>query len=123
MELYQEYGFDIQLLPNSQLELVGEPLQTQQRILRRLMTSPESYLFAPEYGAGLGLYIGQNLSVALEHQIIGVIRAQMFMENTVAQSPPPAVSLSQNGTQLTVSITYALKASGNVYTLSFTVRA
>jgi len=123
MELYQNYGFDLQLLPNAQLELVDNGLETQQRILRRLMTNPGAYLFAPDYGAGLGLYIGQNLSNALEHQIKGVITRQMFLENTVVQSPPPKISLSQNGTQLTVSITYIAKSSGNVYTLSFTVGA
>lgn len=123
MELYQNYGFDLQLLPNAQLALVDNGLETQQRILRRLLTNPGAYLFAPEYGAGLGLYVGQNLSDALAHQINGDITRQMFLENTVVQSPPPKISLSQNGTQLTVSITYTAKSSGNVYTLSFTVGA
>ncbi len=123
MELSQLYGFDLVITPNSQLELVDGAEQTYQRILRRLMTNPGQYLFAPDYGAGLGLYVGQNLTVALEHQIKGVITKQMFKEDTVAQSPRPVISLSQNGSQLIVSITYAVKPSGLIYTLSFTAGA
>lgn len=123
MELNQQYGFDLVITPNSQLGVVDGTQETYQRILRRLMTNPGQYLFAPDYGAGLGIYVGANLNSALEHQIKGVITTQMFKEDTVAQSPRPVISLSQNGTQLTVSITYAIKPSGLVYTLSFTVGA
>jgi hypothetical protein len=123
MELYQYYGNDIQLTTNLQLQLVDGELETQQRILRRLLTATNNYVWHTDYGAGLPAYIGQNLSLALEKQLIGTIRKQMFLEDTVQQNPPPKIAFSQSGTTLTVSITYVSKASGSVYTLSFTVGA
>ena len=58
------FGSDLQFSANGDL-LVADGLdESQQRILRRLLTNLKDYLWQPTYGAGLPSYIGKPLDEA-----------------------------------------------------------
>ncbi|MGH8259015.1 MAG: phage tail protein, partial [Steroidobacteraceae bacterium] len=101
----------------------------QQRILRRLMTNPvdavngipPDYIWEPNYGAGLPRFIGKPFD---RQKITAVILANILLEDSVAQSPPPLVTLRQlsaDPTGFWVGITYTDDETGVPMTLSFTV--
>jgi hypothetical protein len=121
MELYHYFGDDLVLTPNGQLRMIDGELQTIQRLYRRLLTNQKGYLWHTSYGAGLPQYIGRTLTPALIKEIKGVIIRNMYQESTVAQSPPPEISLNQSGNILFCTINYTSKTTGLIYTLSFNV--
>lgn len=124
-DLFQWYGDDFQVAVNGDLLSVSGAVWTQQRIVRRLLTPPNTYLFHPNYGAGLGRFIGQNLSSDLYQEIKNIIITQILLEAAVAKNPRPIVTLSTQlileNTVLNVSIEYYdLEQQETVY-LSFNV--
>ena len=64
---------------------------TNQRILRRLLTSPGEYPWHPEYGAGLPREIG---STADRRRIEQIIRSNLALEQAVARTPLPVITIS-----------------------------
>src|SRR5579885_814759 len=70
------------------LQVVDGVLESQQRILRRLLTNPGDYLWQPDYGAGLPAKIGQPLDLTA---LTVLIRSQMYLEASVSQDPEPQV--------------------------------
>jgi hypothetical protein len=124
-DIYQWYGDDFQVDVNGDLLLVSGATWTQQRIVRRLLTPPNTYLFHPEYGAGLGRFIGENLSPDLFQEIKNICVTQILLETAVAKNPKPIVALSiqtiLENTVLNVAIEYYdLELQQTVY-LSFNV--
>jgi hypothetical protein len=124
-DLYQWYGNDFEVSVNGDLLSVSGATWTQQRIVRRLLTNPDTYLFHPGYGAGLGRFIGENLSPDLSQEIKNIIVTQILQEAAVAQTPRPTVTLSSliivENTVLNVAIEYFdLEQQQTVY-LSFNV--
>ena len=118
-DIYEYVGSDIGTSPTGDLQPVSGSLQGQQRILRRLMTNPGSYIFQPGYGAGLASYIGKTTT---EPQLQGIVQRQMLLEPSVAQDPAPVVGVSftTDGT-FTVNITYTDAQTGTRLTLEFDV--
>ena len=102
--------------------LAKGPLLSQQRVLRRLLTSPGDYIWQPDYGAGLGRFIGQPVNTL---QIKAVIRSQIFKEATVASRPEPSidVQVAPGGATGTVyvSIRYVDADSNETQVISFSV--
>jgi hypothetical protein len=96
-----------------------DPVEGQERVLRRLLTNPGDYVWQPAYGAGLAAYIGKPI---VSGQINGVIRKQMRLEQVVVQSPPPTVSVNSDkaGTTL-ASIQYIDAASQLTSVLSIPI--
>jgi hypothetical protein len=96
--------------------------RSQQRILRRLLTNRGSYIGETSYGAGLPQFIGQNIDSA---EISAVIKGQMLLEDSVAPSPPPVVTVTQNAggnpDAIAVSIGYTDQPSNAPTVLAFTV--
>lgn len=93
----------------------------QQRILRRLLTNPGDYIFQPAYGAGLPQYVGQLLDA---NKIAALIRSHIMLEDSVAKTPPPQITVTQTPTDLTglaVTIAYNDAASNQPVVLSFNV--
>ena len=103
-DLAHVVGQDLQLSASGDLALVTTSDETQQRVLHRLLTSLQSYIWQPAYGAGLSALLG---SPAAAQQIAALIRVQLRNENGVAQSPEPVVTVRAgvNGV-ITASITY-----------------
>lgn len=90
-DLAHVFGEDLQLGLSGDLALVADDLETQQRVLHRLLTSAGSYIWQLSYGAGLPALIG---SVASQQQMAAIIRAQMGYETSVAVTPEPSVTLA-----------------------------
>lgn len=98
------FGNDLQLSATGDLLLVSGVAETRQRILRRLLTNLGDYIWELDYGAGLPAKVGRKANAA---QITGIVRSQIFQEQSVAQTPAPkvTVSVNPNGT-VTCNITY-----------------
>ena len=118
-DLAHWYGNDLSASAAGDLLTVDEPIRSEQRLVRRLLTPPGSYIWHPTYGAGLGQYIGQPGSAKTME---AVIRAQLKLEAAVAASPTPQVSVVVNPSGVTVAtIVYWNSNSGSMRTVSFPV--
>jgi hypothetical protein len=89
-DLDLEWYSDFTLTPAGDLNLAEGDDQVRQRIERRLFTAVQGYLWHLEYGAGLPQKVGQSWSA---WQIAAIVRGQMQLEESVAQSPPPVVTV------------------------------
>lgn len=117
-DLNQYVGDDLSLSPTGSLSPVEGIERGKQRVLRRLITNPGDYLFNPEYGAGLGRYVGALMNIP---EIISLIRGQILLEACVAKKPAPVISVSNSSETLSVTIGYTDDALGEPVTLSFEV--
>jgi phage baseplate assembly protein W len=118
-DAWHQYGSDLAVGPTGDVAGASGAALGQQRVLRRLLTNPGDYIWAPAYGAGLARFVGQPASAA---QIRAVVRSQIFREAAVARSPEPVVDVQTDsiGT-VYVHIRYADAASGATQVLSFSV--
>ena len=118
-DIYHYIGSDLQVGPTGDLLTVDGITLGEQRVLRRLMTAIQGYIWHIEYGAGLPGYIGQPATTG---QIQAVVLQQMKLEQAVQQNPPPVVTVSSypDGTFF-VSITYTNALTGTARLLEFDV--
>lgn len=113
------YGADLDLSAGGDLLYVSGDTETQQKVIKRLLTPLGADIWNLTYGAGLGQFVGQPLDLtALQN----AVRAQIFQEASVAQLPEPTVSATSNpdGTVL-MNIAYVDAATGRSQTFSFSV--
>lgn len=116
-DLAHQFGSDLQLGPVGDLALSDGAALGQERVLRRLLTSPGAYIWHIAYGAGLPLFVGEP---ANKPRIAAVTRTQMFLESRVARTPPPAIDVNVLATgTVTLSIRYADVPSLQPVVLSF----
>ena len=117
-----QWGADLAVGPTGDLATVTGPTLGQQRVLRRLLTSPGEYIWQLNYGAGLARFIGQPANLL---QIRAVIRSQIFKEATVARNPEPVidVQIAPSGASgvVYVHIRYVDVQSSETQMLSFSV--
>lgn len=90
-DLCHGWGLDLVVDPKGDLAIAEGNLLGQQRVLHRLLTNRGDYIWQREYGAGLAQFVGSPASTS---QISAMIRSQMTMEQAVAISPAPAISIS-----------------------------
>jgi phage baseplate assembly protein W len=123
-DISHQWGSDLAVGPTGDLASVSGPLLGQQRVLRRLLTSPGNYIWQLDYGAGLARFIGQPVNAL---QIRAVVRSQIFKEAAVARSPEPVIDVQASPDAATgavyVHIRYVDAPSGQTQTLSFSVSA
>ncbi|WP_429499372.1 phage tail protein [Robbsia andropogonis] len=124
------YGGDLDVDSTGDLALADATTTGEQRVYRRLLTNPESvdqsgetvasgdYTFHPEYGAGLGRYVGEPTRLA---ECKSLINEQMKLEAAVATSPRPVVTLTADSNQLSAVIQYNDAQSKTPVTVSFDV--
>lgn len=97
-------------------------IRGQQRVLRRLLTNQGEYLFHPTYGAGLPSFVGQVADVA---KIQALIRSQILLEDAVARSPAPVITVTPINRGITgglaVSIQYVDSVTNQSTSLNFNV--
>lgn len=117
-DLNHYIGSDLSTSPTGDLSTVSGIERGKQRILRRLLTNPGDYLFEPDYGAGLGRYVGASVNTT---EIVALIEGQLRLEACVAQSPAPVVSVQRTNSTLSVGIQYTDATSGEPTTLYFDV--
>ena len=116
-DLHHYPGGDLCISASGDLLAADGSTETDQRILRRLITNPGDYLWQPDYGGGLPAMVGELAAPATAQ---AVITGQMLMEEGVAADPPPEVSVRATSEGLAASIRYTT-ASGGVSSLSFSI--
>lgn len=120
-DLSHLYGADLAFAAGGDLATAAGTVLGQQRVLRRLLTSPGDYLWNSGYGAGLGRFVGTPAHAA---RIRSVIQSQLFQEAAVATTPAPVITVTAaTDGSVGVAIRYADAATGATETLSFTVGA
>ncbi len=120
-DLNQWFGSDLTTSPQGDIATVTGTIRGQQRVLRRLMTNPGSYIWEPTYGAGLPQWVGRIIDVP---KVQALCVAQMLLESVVAPSPPPTATVTQSVSDLTqfdVLAGYFDAPTSTPVILSFTV--
>lgn len=113
------YGGDLQGSASGGLLLATGGTLAAQRVLRRLLTNPGEYIWHPDYGAGLGAYVGRPADPLA---IGAVILQQIKNEETVARSPLPKASVLVLATgYVFVDLTFTAQGDAAEQALSFTV--
>ncbi len=116
-DLWHQFGEDLQLSVTGDLALATDAALGQQRVLRRLLTNLNDYIWQPRYGAGLGQFVGQPSNTA---GIRGVIRGQLFREAAVARMPEPTIDVrADNDGIVYVAIRYTDAPSEQTQVLNF----
>jgi hypothetical protein len=119
------WGGDLQTTNSGDLLTVSGTVRGEQRVVRRLMTNPATDtlppddIFDPTYGGGLPRAIGKRLDAPkLQAQCV----AQMLLEDVVAKTPTPVVTLTQiDFTSIQVQLNYNDQPTNTPVVLSFTV--
>jgi hypothetical protein len=117
-EIWHAYGNDLLPSANGDLLTVDSVLESEQRVLRRLMTNAGDYIWQPTYGAGLPAKIGDPFDVAT---IESIVQSQMYLEDSVVRTPPPDVEVSSFPNGMYVDISYTEADSNQDAVLSFPV--
>lgn len=121
------YGTDHQTSNSGDLLTVSGTRRGEQRVVRRLLnnpataTDPADDIFAPTYGGGIPRAIGKPLDIPkLQAQCV----AQMLLEDVVAKSPRPVVTITQSRSDfgsINVQLSYNDQPTNTPVVLSFTV--
>lgn len=117
MDINHYFSSDILLSSTGDLGGVDSILQSQQRILRRLLTPIDGYIWQPGYGVGVPSYVGANSS-RLE-ELKALIISGLAQESTVAMSPKPDITLSTDSEKLYCIIRYVDTDTNTAQILSF----
>jgi hypothetical protein len=107
------YGADIDLSAGGDFLYVAD--ETQQHVIKRLLTVAGADIWDLTYGAGLGQFVGKPVRLTA---ITNAILAQIFKEPSVAQLPNPTVSATMSGTVITVTVTYTDATTGQSQVLT-----
>ena len=119
-DLYHQMGDDLAVDATGDLLTASDVQMTQQRILRRLLTPAGSYLWQLDYGGSLPAFVGHPVNA---RRIEAVIRAQMLLEDGVANVPVPRVNvLSQPDGSVIASLRYADAQTGETIILTCPVQ-
>jgi hypothetical protein len=113
------WGGDLTCSPTGDLAISEGDSLGQQRVLRRLLTNANDYTWHPDYGGGLGRFVG---GVVNARTIEGTIRAQLYTEAAVAHRPEPNVAANAlpDGS-VYANITYSDAQSLATQTLTFSL--
>ena len=115
------YGQDIIPSASGDLGTVTGATRSQQRVLRRLLTAINGYIWHTNYGAGIPNFVGQALSTDLFTQLKSLITSQIALENSVAQSPAPQIYLQTIANGVFCQINYYLNPTQQPIVLNFNV--
>jgi len=83
-----EWAGDLEIGPTGDLQTLPVSVEVQRRVIRRLLTNPGEYIWNINYGAGLGGYVGTEIS---QFVIQKTIRQQLRYEPLVDQVPTPNI--------------------------------
>jgi hypothetical protein len=112
------YGQDLVVSANGDLLTADSVNLSQQRVLRRLFTNPQDYIWQPGYGAGLPQKIGDPFDV---ETIQSIVQSQMYLESSVVRTPPPDIEVASFPNGMFVNITYTESDSNEPVNLNLPV--
>ena len=117
-DLTHFWGNDLAWSATGDLATSDAPSLTEQRVLRRLLTTQGEYIWHLDYGASLPAFVGlPGATLAIR----AAIRSQMSKEQAVSQTPAPVIDLTPDPVgNLYVNIRYADAVSGVTGTIAFT---
>jgi hypothetical protein len=110
------WGQDISSDDSGDFLLATGVAYANQRVLRRLLTSPGEYVWHAGYGAGLPKEIGHLVD---SRRIEGLIREHLALEAVVSRDPLPTVSVTQLQGGVFVQIGYTEAVSQQRSSLQF----
>ena len=120
MDAWHEWSGDLDWSATGDLRWVDGSAEGRQRVLRRLLTVQGGYIWAPEYGAGLPLMVGEADAAPRAE---AVARRQMLLERAVAQDPAPEIrATGDTKGAVTLSIAYRDADTSGPVSIGFTVR-
>lgn len=120
-DISHNFGQDLSFSATGDLMPVSGSARGQQRILRRLFTNTPNYIWHANYGAGLPNAVGQALTNDFFDQIKSLITSQIFLEQSVAQSPQPKIYLQTIQKGLFCQIEYTDNPSKEAIVFTFDV--
>lgn len=124
------WGNDISVSPSGDLLLSDIPTTGTQRVYRRLLTNPAlsdtagnpiasaDYTWHPNYGAGVPRKVGSPGNVPAT---TALIKGQMLLEQAVARSPAPKITLTQTNNTVSSTIRYTDANTATAQFVSFNV--
>jgi hypothetical protein len=116
-EVSHVFGSDLSVAAGGDLMVVSGTIEGRQRVLRRILTIAGNYIWELNYGGGVPAMIG---SLATQTQVEATIRAQMLLEQAVAQIPPPGVTVNVIPNGLAINISYVDAQTGDPVIIAFT---
>lgn len=122
MDVNHQFGADIVVGAGGDLLTAVGDNETQQRILRRLLTPNGSYIWHTGFGAGLPARVGDALSTKEVGQVQALIQGQLLLEPDVARNPPPQITVQPTTNGLSVGIVYTDAITKKPQVLQFTVQ-
>jgi phage baseplate assembly protein W len=112
------FGLDIQFAASGDDASASGILEINQRIVRELMTAPGEYIWQPDYGAGLGRYIGQALSTEKYTELTALITSIVLKQPDVQKLPAPTISFQSDAAGLlSTQIIYVYAPTGQPVTV------
>lgn len=99
------FGDDLALSSSGDLAIVDGIDLGNQRIVRRLMTAVEGYLWHLDYGAGIPQRIGDPHDLAA---IEALVTSQIYLEASVSRAHPPIIKVEPILGGVFVSISYTI---------------
>lgn len=117
-DLAHEFGNDLQISANGDLATADSVTLSQQRVIRRLLTNAQDYIWQPDYGAGLPQKVGDPFDVST---IKAIVTGQMYLEASVARDPIPVIDVQSFPNGMFVKINYTEQDSGFPAILNFPV--
>ena len=104
-DLAHLWSADLRVAPDGDLALSDGEDEARERVIRRLMTAAQEYVWQLDYGAGLPAWVGERLDPG---RIAALVRQQMLLEPGILQIPEPEVVVSVGElNSVFVNITYA----------------
>ena len=120
MDVWHEWGGDLQWGPTGDLRLTEGSEAGRQCVLRRLLTVEGGYIWNPDYGAGLPLLVGEPMGAELSEAIS---RRQMLLERAVSSDPPPDISATgQPNGAVSLAIRYRDNDTAETVAIGFTIK-
>lgn len=121
MDIYHVFGEDLKIDQNGGLLLTDGIDETNQRIVKRLLTPIRGYIWHLSYGAGLPDEVGVALSQKELNKIRGLVISNVMKEQTVSKTPPPQIDFDIIPNGLSCTIAYKNTIDDKNYVLKFPV--
>ena len=104
--LWLDWGNDFQIAPNGGLVQANGWDEVRQLVVRAVLTNPRTllpsgeivppdYVYEPNFGAGLGLYVGQDMNQTQITALAGSITTQVLALPQVDATKPPTISFTR----------------------------